>query len=504
MKSVHLVNSRNQRLPATIVIRVLQVLLIILLFWPYADGSLIGDDLTLVVSALHAQQTGESLLQYSWSLVQLSTSANHVLPLGGLLTAIVTWPLAWLGSFGLSVPLLWAGLRIAMIILTLFVVAWSAIEWIAPDAERMLKRQLLWTVFLYGSAAAGALVQVHGYWSQDPVLAYGIAAWVSPILVFGFLGGIRRVYSSRTWISPWAIGCLAIGILGIFVYELTVIGALTALALPPVLLLLRFKGLSTRGLILGMIVPLVIFIIFLSVQYLRLLNPGTYSGSNPGYAQMALPVWVTSMLGNLPLTNTLLTREFALEPDPSTLLLIGVPVLVLSLWIMGQRMHLRIQQQIQWTSVSVFLGILVVVTGLATAMYAFTVKYQLEIGNQVGKVYLFYAFGLIWVAFSTAVLTTALGVRSTIGAIANTVLGLTLAFASVTQYVINSASLSAINAEWAWTKNYVWSLQGLEVEQDWCELSTSLKDSQIPTEYRAQLQRQAAEIQAEQGREIRC
>ena len=504
MKIVRPVISRDQRAFATVVIRVFQLLLITLLFWPYADGSLIGDDLTLVVSALHAQQTGESLLQYSWSMIEIATSANHVLPLGGLLTAVITWPLAWLGSFGLSIPLLWAGFRIAMVVLTLFVVAWSAIEWIAPETEGKLKRQLRWTVFLYASAAAGALVQVHGYWSQDPVLAYGIAAWVSPVLVFGFLGGIRRVYASRTWISPWAIGCLAIGVLGIFVYELTIIGALTALVLLPVLFLLRVKGLSKRSWVLGLAIPLVILIIFLSVQYLRLLNPGTYSGSNPGYAQTALPVWITGMLGNLPFTNMFLTRQFALQPDPSTFLLIGIPILVLSLWIMGQRMRSRIQVQIQWTSIIVFLGLLVVVTSLATAVYAFTAKYQLEIGNQIGNVYLFYAFGLIWVAFSTAVLATAVGVSSTTRAVASTVLGITLALASITQYVINSASLAAINTEWAWTKNYVWTLQGLEVEQDWCELSASLKGSMIPTEYQAQLQRQAAEIQAEQGRDTKC
>lgn len=450
---------------------------------PIASTPLLGDDAVVLVTGARALRIDGSLLGYISETVAVSTSGNHVLPLGGLITSLAVAFTVALGDAGVGSLTAWGGIRLALVVAALLSAAWAAAQLMAPGDAVAQKRQrsdLVFQIFVLSGAVFLASMQIHGLWSQDPLLAYSLASWLTPTMVFATFGVlIRSLWAERP--VGWWLLALALSLAGPFVYEPFVVGLLATI---PVLVLCFREARSLVRIRARRLVTLSIVglstVAFLAAQLWRLEQGTDYSGTTGGFAQMVLPVWQTAVLGYLPLTNTQLTLSLARDYGSSVGLVVWIAAMItvlVLLWHFGRNSSLGRS----WPPIGLFSLFCLLFALGAAGLIALSEKYQLEIGREIGRTYLFYGIGLLGIATTAALLGQLLPAHRTVVLLG--VLCLLLPLGTV-QWIINSRQMNAIEDLSGWTRNISLALDTRLPSTALCSLDDALNDPSVPAFYR--------------------
>lgn len=451
---------------------------------PTVVSPVLGDDLVVIAEGFAARTSGQSVAQYATSYAELMIAGGHVLPVGGFLTALQVSLVEILSRTGLSVSIGWGLSRVTLIIASLVALAVTLAFWMSRVIDRPSKssfgaNSLL--VFLLSSSVFIGTLQIHGAWSQDPVLSYALASWGTPalgLIYFLLAGALLRKRNPILLLT----GLVTLGIVGFLLYEpfIVAVGAGYVAVLLQVLLSQPNRAQWVRlGLFTG--VTLIVSGLFALVQAWRLTQPSDYSGTQAGFRDMIIPTWITGFLSSVPLASTpLALQETELIAAP---IYIFGPILVSLLLALGAYRMLRSPGGLQLTTRSAippatFLLLLWAGTSL---MFATSSKYQLEIGTQLGRTYLFYATGTLAVCGLIAIVLLWLAQRHTRAVIALVVV---LVVVAGFQWSINARAMKSIENTYGWTRTAADSLvEPIDVESR-CSVTERLQESDIPEFYR--------------------
>jgi hypothetical protein len=160
--------------------------IVFLTLWPLRYINPIADDLHLLTQGVGLMRTeGFLWVLNEWSSFSLNSA--HITPLGGLWSALHIWTLDFLTTnTPLTIGTVWGFLRIAWI-------SGAVVStYIFLRTIRNIYHLSLMTPFI-GLALLMATIQVHGYWSNDPVTSFPIASWAFCIIGFLFLTSVIRM-----------------------------------------------------------------------------------------------------------------------------------------------------------------------------------------------------------------------------------------------------------------------------------------------------------------------
>jgi hypothetical protein len=334
---------------------------------------------------------------------------------------------------------------------------------------------LLLAVFL-------AAFQMHASWGYDPILSYSVAGWGTSALGFFYLGLLfaswkrpSNAMKRRLWVAA------IMGTVGFLVYEMFLAFA----AAGAVMLLLSVirksdeEGFRTmlRPLSLAVGLPLGVFAI---TQLVRLRIPNWYDGTSFGYLDWVLPTTITSTLSTTPLANALPYREEvgSYAPwDESIGLHVFIIVLsfLLGMWML---METELPRQIANYERFVAAGALGVVLIGSNMVFAVSEKYQFELGNRLGYVYLGYAPGLLslavllgWFSVLITQRLRRIGVVACVSA---------LVLVAIPQAGINQSIENDLRNRWSWSSDLVNALRHPVDEKQRCSLAKQLDTAVLP------------------------
>lgn len=411
-------------------------------------------------------------------------ASNHVTPLNGLVYAIQISIVSLLQSAGVEVATAWGWFRIFWIVLTLF----SASVFLSRlvqvlQFDKYFKGNLKIYSYSLVSASFIAFMQLHGLWSYDPLISYAVASWLTTTLGFLFLAAIIRLLDDESPGNKRSLFiAVAIGTAGILTYEMMVAFIVGAAVLAAGLLLRgypqhwNFRDLTRVLIALG--IPTLVFV---ATQVIRLMWPTWYEGTEPGYLAWVLPVTLFGFLNGLPLTiipqyvNEAVDFNWHLSSNFVTLLSIGA-LLVIARVSLGSRLYFgRFNQWLLLTFST--LGVITLWVS-ATLIFSISSKYQMELGTNLGFVYLNYAvaltslailFGLYFLLFIT--LTPKAG--WTIGTTFLIIVGLT-------HSTLNANITSTLQHKSNWTSALINSLDGKQDISTRCTHARLLDESDLP------------------------
>lgn len=439
-------------------------------FLPIVVTPLVGDDTVVLASGIAQLRDITQVPGYFLDSILVSISSAHVLPFGGAFTSLYV-SVAYVPTFlGIPPSLSWGIIRIATIIFALWALAYAAIKVLQSQGLLNSPSQRRWAHLSLFSAGLGTVIataQIHALWSQDPMLAYAIAAWLTPALL-GLTIALSAVYIGDARSRPGVfVAVVALGGVGVFTYEPFVVGWLASL-IP--LLALRAPAVSVqvrrlRKLLLSA-AQAMILLLWVGSQLWRMAQPQTYDGTSVGFAQMVIPTWINGLLSSVPLTNATLTQELASDAPINSLVVIIATTAAVAL-VAGGLYARRNFPVLSAKAIAPFVSFLILYAVGVIGLYSLSTKYQMELGNRVGSVYLFYAVALVASALVISLCITFLRVRYR----GVTVAVLSLLFLiAVLQWSLNSKSLAELNSDWAWTSSFVNSLVEVTPEDERCDL----------------------------------
>jgi hypothetical protein len=369
--------------------------LAVLALLPLRHVNPIADDLHLLAQGSGLMRTrGFLWVVDRWADFDLGSA--HWTPLGGIWTAIHIWVVNQLA------------LRTPMDIATawgLGRIAWPALAIVSTFRfVRILVTRFsvpLYTPWL-ALLVLLATVQVHAYWSNDPVISFPVASWAFCIIGFTYLAELLKIGDESSQPLRLVILPVLLALLGILTYELF----LSFLVAGSFLLVgLRIvhrvsPAVITRLFVVSVALPLAILV---AGQFVRMSQESTYSGTEIALGSGSLPkITVVAVLGSLPLTNLPKTSE--LLPNigvVASYVLSTMSVLVGVAFGIGSMVRSKSAGAVQRAS------LLSVITGMvalwltSTAVIVATPKYQSELAGEIGKVYVNYAPG--WLAIGVCI-----------------------------------------------------------------------------------------------------
>lgn len=374
----------------------------LLSLWPLTRVNPIADDLHLVTqgSGLLRQQ-GLARVVGQWS--EFDFSSSHLTPFGGVFTALHVWVA---NQLALRTPLTlvesWGVLRVLWISLVIVAAAWTG--------GRLLRMVGLQTTGPWAVALSLiASLQVHAYWSNDPVISFPVASWafcVVGLLYLGFtVNHLESQANRRTW---WGIGAVILSFVGVLTYELFISFIAASVALHAGLLLLRAEKMRNLmfSFFFGAFFPGSILVV---TQVIRLAGGSSYSGTEIAAGTDNLG-WITvvAFLSSLPLAamNLTLTVLPSHAVGLSTFLfpVIGLAILA----VISLRREIEDSDLLKSERRSIFPLVIALMTLwlTSTLVIVATPKYQSELAGVFGRVYVNYAPG--WIAVGL-LLTIAIG-----------------------------------------------------------------------------------------------
>lgn len=451
------------------------VCLVVLGLAPLSVVAPLGDDPITIAEGLARLWGSGSLASAVWESAAAATTGDHVLPVGGALTAIEIYAAQLLMHFGLSLAHAWGILRLLAILVSLLSFAWMLGQLLTCQNMRCTsgtRWHLTVVCFMLTSGWFLAVMQIHAPISQDPLLSYAIVSWVAPAAAFLYVGALAAFLNSTGGRPLPLVVALLLGIFGVFTYEPVVVAIALSIPLVAVWNLGRTGHRVEKRRQLWALVPaLVVLAVFSFAQVWRLTQPLEYSGTTPGFLQMTLPTWVNSMLGLAPLT----TANLVVASVPQIWMILFYTGISSTLIIGG----IVVGRQSVLTSLSSGLKALIFlwlfVSGVVV-MFSISVKYQLEIGQILGRTYLFYGLGLLVLAGTLAIFVL-WTMRWRMASVAAVALALGLA---IPQWALNSRALVDVEMAWSWTLPLINSLDGQYSDADRCRLIEDLTSREIP------------------------
>ena len=438
----------------------------------------IGDDPITIAEGVGRLWGSGSVLSSLWEATSAALVGSHVLPIGGLTTALEILAFDGLVSLGVAPTIAWGLLRGLQIILTLLVFSWTLSHLLfRRDSDNGFNRSTaVLTYFVLTSGWFFALMQIHAPFSQDPILAYAVSSWFALCLAFLYLGLIATYLNRPQGGQRYLALAAAVGLLGIFTYEPVAIAVGVSVVMAAFWFWSPAERKCTRDRVSAVVVTAVaLLLVFAAAQIWRLSEPAEYAGTAPGFLKMILPTWMNSILGFAPLT----TLGLVPEAESRGTLALAYAVLASLLILIGFWLGRSLGRPLGWVALQAVL-VMLIFTGLTVALYASSRKYQLEIGSDVGKTYLFYALGLTVVAGCLAVLCHMVAGRRVLEVLL-VICATALAFS---QWTLNAKALAAVEQEWSWTRPLINSLtrQGTAVER--CRLLLDLRAREMPPFFR--------------------
>jgi hypothetical protein len=457
---------------------------------PLARVGLINDDLVVLIGGLGDSSRAGSFIQLITETVASHSNGTHFAPISGILTVCYV-KIAEFLSFGpLSLVDAWGLLRVLVLEGAVLTAAWAlATSRQTFQLARITFGRDFLTVFALMSACSIVFLQVHGLWSNDPVVSYPIAGFFSAILFFGTwastMSAANRSGRGRLLYLTLAT---SLGILGVLNYEM-VAGPLVVLLIAMLLAPnsssgTRFSIRNKALLSISSLVPLVVFVFY---QVLRLSQTKAYSGTQSGHLDWVLPVWMNSLLSSLPTTVGTLVDDYAPRQSISwldvTLRLLCVIVLLavsrLSIGARGGKISRMSRHEFPG-----ILSILFIFSGTAltsTLIFAVSSKYQTEIGVVLGHVYLFYAMTLL--ALSGVAVTFFLALDSRFPRASWLLILMLLIPIGTVTASYDSRSIQQLDSNSTWSRDLITSLDVNHDSSTRCERLDRVAEMGLPAWY---------------------
>ena len=419
-------------------------LLSVIFLWPLRLILPIADDLHLISQGSGIMRRYGFLHAVDlWT--DFSLSSAHLTPIGGVWTAIYVWIT---NQLALRTPLTlssaWGILRvlsIAIAIQSALHLGRSIARWLKlPDASNFIFLLVLL-----------ATIQVHGYWSNDPVIAFPVASWAFCTIGFYFLSFLLRSTNTDIWPKKhYAYGAILLAFLGLLTYELFIAFLIASFFLVAWKTVLH-RGWRTRDFCLIIAATALPTLLLLLGQVVRLSAGSNYSGTEISlHNNSVLKIFLIAVVSTFPLTNLHLTHLLLSQGRIITSQFWTSFVVLLALTagsIRHEKPEIYLRSRMRIGSLLVALFALSVT---ATSAIIVTPKYQSELNGVLGKVYINYAPA--WIAVSliiSVLLALALNLKSRLIAIVGVLL---LPLAGGWQIAANLRQVSTLTADSAWSK----------------------------------------------------
>lgn len=364
----------------------------IVYLWPLRLVSPLADD-------LHLLAQGSGLLRKRgllhvldiWS--DFSITSAHLTPLGGLWTAIHVWLTNQLAlRTAIHLDSAWGLLRIIWIAL--------AIQSALHLSRTLTKVLSLPPTFNYiVLPILLGTIQVHGYWSNDPVIAFPVASWAICVIGFLYLSLLLRSMNREIWSSKYyPFIATTVAFIGVFTYELFLAFLIAGFCLFLIPFLLSRQW-TIRLFSIGLSAVVLPSFVLVLTQLIRMSKGSVYSGTEIAISVSSLPrIAFFAMLSCLPFTNFELTEQLLQHGRivaSQRFLSSAILGLLATSLILQLKKSNQIVEKFHIFIVSVsLLSIWIISTGLIII----TPKYQSELNGVLGKVYVNYAPS--WIALS--------------------------------------------------------------------------------------------------------
>lgn len=419
-------------------------LISVVFLWPLRTISPIADDLHLISQGSGMMRLkGLRYVMDVWS--DFSLSSAHITPLGGIWTSIYVWITNQLAiRTPLTLDSAWGILRVLSIAF--------AIQSVLHLGRTIARRLLLPGAFIYlVLLVLLATIQVHGYWSNDPVVAFPVASWAFCILGFYFLSSLLRSTSTDMWpqkYHPYVTVLLAL--FGVLTYELflTFLVAGFFIIIWNTIKTGKFRSVHFVLLIGSVVTPALFLIVS---QLIRLSSGSSYTGTEIALQGNSLPkIFFVATLSSLPLTNLNLTQQLLSNGRViASQFWISILVLVATAVAIGRRNQFS-KDQLSRSFIFPILAGLLSLWLTATALISVTPKYQSELNGVLGKVYVNYAPS--WLAISLLISIGIVYVMSRQNRILSTFVLLILPLLGGIQVANNLRQVSTLSTDSAWSR----------------------------------------------------
>jgi hypothetical protein len=419
-------------------------LISVVFLWPLRTISPIADDLHLISQGSGMMRLkGLRYVMEMWS--DFSLSSAHITPLGGIWTSVYVWVTNQLAiRTPLTLDSAWGILRVLSIAF--------AIQSVLHLGRTIARRLLLPDAFIFlVLLVLLATIQVHGYWSNDPVVAFPVASWAFCILGFYFLSFLLRSTSSDVWpqkYNPYITVLLAL--LGILTYELFLAFLVAGF------FFIIWNTIKTRKfrnihfvLLVGSVLTPALFLIV--SQLIRLSGGSSYTGTEIALQGNSLPkIFFVATLSSLPFTNFNLTQQLLSNGRViASQFWVSVSILVTTAIVIGRRNQFS-KGQLSRSYIFPILAGLLSLWLTATALISITPKYQSELNGVLGKVYINYAPS--WLAISLLISIGIVYVMSRQNQILSTLVLLIIPMLGGMQVANNLRQVSTLTIDTAWSR----------------------------------------------------
>lgn len=393
--------------------------------------------------------------------VNLDFNSTHLNPLGGAFTATHVWIVNQLSlRTPLSINDAWGLIRIVWLTSAIL-----SATWCLGRLSRLLSYSLpgpFVLVFILTSS-----LQVHGYWSNDPVVAFPVASWAFCILGLLYLGALFATLDAEPRSRRiWTVVLLLCSFAGILTYELFAAFLAASFSVQVGCVLIRRTTLRriSMTLIMGTLVPGAFLLV---TQIARLAGGSSYSGTAVSFESQRLPiVALAAVVSSVPLAATKLTLTVLpnspIDPGLLIFFLLGAGALVV-LSLLTQRANGQVPTRSRLMYPVVLAGFIMLWIS-STLIVVATPKYQGELGGVVGRVYLNYAPSWLAIGFVIHILIGLSIHRWGIKALRLAV-GVLL-IVGITQAWANSRHLQILEADSSWSSSLLVDLKSAPLENE--------------------------------------
>ncbi len=288
-------------------------------------------------------------------------------------------------------------------------------------------RPAFWPLFAVLCAVTAATLQIHAYYTNDPVVSYGMAGFGSAALGFLTVGVTLRACAPRSSGRAGIVVSSVLSVVCIWYYEMLV-AAVAAVAVALVLVLLTSAdraAIRRRVLVLlgtSVVLPAVAFVV--GRQFSAQQDADyVYAGTQVTIGWDSIRTWTAGMVGALPGGGWNYLAEMAGKPIVDGISISIAGALCLLIGVIGALWHRRVTrdaaavvapQHVSRAAVLVPVGTLVSFWAAATATQSITAA-NVALIQRPGQVYLFYAVGVVAVAGLLAVVVGQLPRRGRAG-----------------------------------------------------------------------------------------
>ena len=379
VKPMQLQHESETLIKTNVLKHVWNFLLAIFLFYPIAHTPMIADDLYIPFDQVDRGGTGFiDSLQFGWFVGYHGPSFR---PSGAIFGAVHTWVSLELASkLRIDMTYLFGLTKIVLLVLICYqLTAVLSKTLSAPTYCPQLARLMI--------VITAITIQIHGIWSNDPVVSFPIAGFGSTLLGLTVIAKFANDFSSLNYFKASIIGF--IGVFAVCYYELTygaVLGVSGAFVLNRIFVERRISWQTAlTTLLLGL--PASCAVVFGRLHASAVAQ--SYGGTTVGSATQIVRTFYINAVSSLPGSGWGLSR-ISLSGFPKVSYYSLVTLLVVSIVLLKKQdvNIVRAKQQLWITFFPIVFYFF-----FANSLLALTSKIQMEV-RTIGQVYTAYPVGM--------------------------------------------------------------------------------------------------------------